>query len=173
MALGIDHALSAAAAGLKLSSTLVEAYMARKKSDGVYDPELFIEEIRVSALQRLEDADVALRKLEPLLVERGINLAETFNEVIDSIPWLRWCESRRLKRIRRRFSSLADAAYESCNDIAAIVKCRDITQPLEEAVATARVSKHRFNSMLLSATSVKDSIAILRAELRRQKELLN
>jgi hypothetical protein len=174
MAFGIDDALEAAAAGLKLSNTLVEIVNAnRKEKDSNSDLELLIEEVRITALQRINEADLSLKQLDDLLHDKGVDQNKTLSEVINKTSWFRWYEAHRLKRIRRSFNSLADAAYESCDDVAALVRCRDRTGTTGTAVAIASTSKHAFNSALLSAKSVKDAIALLRAELDRQKKALS
>ena len=129
MAFGIDDALAAAAAGLKLSNTLVEIVKAnRKEKDTSSDLELLIEEVRITAISKARRGRICRSgSSSGLLLEKGVDPNKTLNEVINTTSWFRWYEAHRLKRIRRSFNSLADAAYESCDDVAALVRCRDRT----------------------------------------------
>jgi hypothetical protein len=60
MAFGIDDALMAAAAGISLTDTCVRTVKAYRKKGIHIDIELLIEEVRVTALQRIDEADLAL-----------------------------------------------------------------------------------------------------------------
>ena len=67
MAFGIDDALMAAAAGISLTDTVVQTVQRYRKKGGQLDIELLIEEVRVTALERLNAADDALAQLEQTL----------------------------------------------------------------------------------------------------------
>jgi hypothetical protein len=172
MALGIDDALSAAAAGINLTETLVETVKAYRKKGGQIDIELLIEEVRVTALQRLDEADLALAQFERTLKEKGVDLDQSLQAVINSTPWWRPYEGHRLKRIRCSFNALADATYGACDDIAALVKCRDQTKEMGNAIADSAKVKHDLHSRVINAKSVRVAIDLLRSELVRQKAAL-
>ena len=172
MAFGIDDALFAAAAGISLTETGVRTVKAYGKKGGPPDLELLIEEVRVTALQRIDEADSALAQLERTLMENGIDLDRTLQDVIDSTPWWQPFQEHRLKRIRQGFNALADATYGATDDISALVRCRDQTREMGIAVAESAKAKHELHSRLLNAKSVKEAIDLLRSELLRHKEAL-
>lgn len=172
MAFGIDDALMAAAAGISLTDTIVKTIESYRRKGENVDIERLIEEVRITALQRIDEADGALVQLERTLVDKGIDLNKTLNEVIKATPWWKPNEEHRLKRIRRSFNALADAAYDACDDISALVRCRDQTGRMAVSVVESAISKQQLNAQLLNAKSVKAAIELLRAELLRHKKLL-
>jgi hypothetical protein len=172
MAFGIDDALAAAAAGINLTDTVVKTVKAYRKKGVELDIELLIEEVRVTALQRIDEADKALTQLERTLVEKNVDLNLTLQDVIARTPWWRPGEAHRLKRIRQSFNALADATYSAVDDIASLVRCRDQTKEMGMAVVESAKAKHELNSQLLNAKSVKAAIDLLRAELLRHKDAL-
>ena len=172
MAFGIDDALTTAAAGISLTDTVVQTVKAYRRKGVHLDIERLIEEVRITALQRLDEADLSLTQLERTLVEKGINLETTLQDAIASTPWWRPDETHRLKRIRRSFNALADATYSAADDIASLVRCRDQTREMGIAVVDSANAKHELNSRLLNARSVKAAIDLLRGELVRHKEAL-
>jgi hypothetical protein len=172
MAFGIDDALFAAAAGISLTDTVVKTVKAYRKKGDEIDIELLIEEVRVTALQRIDEADLALGQLERTLKEKGVDLEMTLQEVIDSTPILHPFEDHKLKRIRQSFNALADATYGASDDIAALVRCRGQTRAMGIAVGESARSKHKLLAELLDAKSVKAAIEMLRSELVRHKAAL-
>ena len=172
MAFGIDDALTTAAAGISLADTVVRTVKAYRKKGVHLDIERLIEEVRITALQRLDEADLALTQLERTLVEKGIDIDKTLQDVIASTPWWRPDEAHRLKRIRQSFNALADATYNAADDIASLVRCRDQTREMGIAVVDSAKAKHELHSRLLNAKSVKAAIDLLRGELVRHKEAL-
>jgi len=173
MAFGIDDALLTAAAGISLVDTCVQTIKAYRKKGAPLDIERLIEEVRITALERIDDADLALAQLERTLVERGVNIELSLQQAITAAsPWHPF-EAHRLKRIRRSFNALADAAYSATDDIASLVRCRDQTSAMGKAVADSARTKHELHAKLLAARSVKEAIALLRAELTAHKKALN
>src|ERR1043166_7383566 len=101
MAFGIDDALGAAAAGIKLTDTLVKTVQAyRQSKDKDKDIELLIDEVRITALQRIDSADRALRDLERTLSQKGVDLKRTLQDTIKGTGFWHPFEQHRLKRIR-------------------------------------------------------------------------
>jgi hypothetical protein len=172
MAFGIDDTLMAAAAAISLTDTLVQTVKAYRKKGVQLDIERLIEEVRVTALQRLDEADLALAQFERTLKEKGIDLDRTLEDVINTTPWWHPFEQHRLKRIRWSFNALADATYGASDDIAALVKCREQTREMGIAVVESAKAKHDLYSRLLNAKSVTEKIDLLRNELVRQKKAL-
>ncbi|HEY8227268.1 MAG TPA: hypothetical protein VIG25_18490 [Pyrinomonadaceae bacterium] len=172
MAFGIDDALMTAAAGISLTDTVVRTIESYRKKGQHIDIELLIEEVRVTALQRIDDADEALTQLRRTLNERDVDLNKTLHDAIATTSFWRPFESHRLKRIRRSFNALADAAYSSIDDIASLVRCRENTQPMGNAVVESAKSKQDLQLRLLHAKSINDSIDLLQDELTRQKKIL-
>ena len=172
MAFGIDDALAAAAAGISLTDTVVKTIASYRDKDIPLDIEQLIEEVRVSALARIDEADRALLQLQRTLHEKKIDTSKTLQEVIESTPWWRPNEEYRLKRIRQSFNALADATYDATDDISALARCRNQTKEMGIAVADSARAKHELNHRLLAARSVDAAIELLRTELTRHKSTL-
>jgi hypothetical protein len=172
MAFGIDDALMTAAAGISLTDTIVKTVQAHRRAGVAIDIEQLIEEVRVTALERIDEADRALRDFEWTLTEKGVDLSKTLQQTINSTSIWQPFEQHRLKRIRRSFRALADATYDAADDIAALVRCKDQPRDMGIAVAESASAKHQLLSQLLGAKSVKDSITLLRRELENYKRQL-
>jgi hypothetical protein len=172
MAFGIDDALMAAAAGISLTDTCVRTVRAYRKRGLHIDIEMLIEEVRITALQRIDEADLALAQLERTLVEKGVKMDKTLQEAISSTGFFSPFEAHRLKRIRNGFNALADATYGATDDIASLVRCRNQASEMGAAVVESARAKHELHSRLLEAKSVSDAIGLLRAELTRHKNAL-
>jgi hypothetical protein len=141
--------------------------------EGVHiDIERLIEEVRITALQRIDEADLALAQLERTLAEKGVKMDRTLQEAISAKSFFSPFEAHRLKRIRRGFNALADATYSATDDIASLVRCRDETSEMGAAVVESAKAKHELHSRLLGAKSVSEAIGMLRAELTRHKTAL-
>lgn len=173
MAIGIDDALAAAAAGISLTDTCVQTIKAYRRKNKDIDIERLIEEVRVTALARIDEADQALAQLERTLEEQGVDSGKTLTEVIEATPFWQPFQAHRIKRIRTAFNALADATYSAADDIASLVRCRDQTREMGQAVAASAVTKHALHERLLKARSVREAIAVLRKELANHKAALN
>jgi beta-phosphoglucomutase-like phosphatase (HAD superfamily) len=169
MAMGIDDAIAAAAAGISLTDTCVRTIKAYRKQGKDLDIERLIEEVRITALQRMDEADLALAQFERTLAERGIGLDKTLQETIELTPFWQPFEAHRLKQIRKSFNALADATYSATDDIAALVRCKEQTRPMGAAVAESAKAKHDLLAKLQGAKSIRQSITLLRQELTRHK----
>jgi hypothetical protein len=97
MAFGIDDALAAAAAGISLTDTCVQTIKKYQKQGNSLDIERLIEEVRITALQRIDEADVALAQLERTLVEKGVRMDRTLQEAISETSFWEPFEAHRLK----------------------------------------------------------------------------
>ena len=172
MAFGIDDALAAAAAGISLTDTVVKTIASYRKQGMPLDIEQLIEEVRVSALARIDEADRALVQLQRTLREKRIDTSKSLQDVIESTPWWRPDEEYRLKRIRQSFNSLADATYDATDDISALARCRNQMKDMGIAVIESAKAKHALSQHLLLAKSVDAAIELLRAELVRHKHAL-
>ena len=164
--------LSTAAAGISLTDTVVQTVKAYRKKGMQLDIERLIDEVRITALERLDEADLALAQFERTLVEKGVDLDKSLQDAINATPWWRPDEDHRLKRIRRSFNTLADATYGASDDIASLVRCRDQTKEMGIAIVESAKTKHQLHSRLLNAHSVKEMIDLLREELVRHKKAL-
>src|SRR5258708_1596582 len=118
MAFGIDDALMTAAAGISLTDTCVQTVKAYRKKGVHLDIERLIEEVRITALQRIDEADLALAQLERTLVDRGVDTSRPLQQVVAATSFWHPFEAHRLKRIKRSFDTLADATYSATDDIA-------------------------------------------------------
>jgi hypothetical protein len=172
MAFGIDDSLMAAAAAISLTDTCVKTVKAYRKKGLHIDIELLIEEVRVTALQRIDEADLALVQLERTLVERKVRMDRTLQEAISETGFFNPFEAHRLKRIRSGFNALADATYSATDDIASLVRCRNQTSEMGAAIVESANAKHELNRRLLDAKSIGETIGLLRNELSLQKKAL-
>lgn len=172
MAFGIDDILMTAAAGISLADTCVEVVKRHRKDGSHVDIELLVEEVRVTALQRIDEADLALAQFQRTLKDRKIDTSKTLQECIDATSRWRPFESHRLRRIKRSFDALADATYSATDDIASLLRCMDKTTDFGAAVSQSALRKHKLYTGLLQATSVQDAIDLLRSELVAQKKAL-
>lgn len=172
MAFGIDDGLAAAAAAISLTDTVVRTVKAYQKKGLEIDIERLIEEVRITALQRIDEADISLVQFERTLFEKGVDLDKSLQEIISSTPIWKPFEEHRLKRFRSSFNALADATYNATDDIAALLRCRGKTGEMGSAVVASAESKQGLRAKLLYAKSAKEAINLLRDELLRQKEAL-
>ena len=172
MAFGIDDGLAAAAAAISLTDTVVRTVKAYRKKGLEMDIEQLIEEVGLTALRWLDEADIALSQFERTLVEKGVDVNKSLQEIIMSTPIWRPFEQHRLKQFRRSFNALAEATYNAIDDIAALLRCRDQTGDMGIAVVESAEHKHKLHGHLLDARSINIAIELLRAELLHQKKAL-
>lgn len=172
MAFGIDDALAAAAAGISLTDTVVQTVKRYRKEGADYDLEILLEEVRLTALRRIDDADEALAQFERMLSEKGVHTDMSLMDIIADVPFWNPVEQFRLKKLRKRFNDFADSIYSACDDVAALARCRDRVRPMGEAIVESAHTKHQLHRALLDSKSLKESIDLLRARLNSQKEAL-
>jgi hypothetical protein len=173
MAFGIDDALSAAAGGIKLTDTIVEIVKRYRKTDKDPDLELLIEEIRLTALRRIDEADLALAQFERTLIDAKVNIDKRLQDVIAETPFWRPFQQHRLSQFQKQFNHFSDSVYCAVDDIAALLRCQGKTAEMGKAVVQSTAHKHEMYSRLLHAKSLKESIDLLRAELARHKRELS
>lgn len=171
MAFGIDDALNAATAGVKLTNTVVEIVKRYKKEKVGLDLELLLQEIKLTAVKRIDDADLALTQFERMLLERNINIDVRLAVVIAETPFWRPFEQHKLSQIRKRFCEFSDSIYSACDDIAALVRCHNDTQGMGEAVVES--AKHELHLELMNAKSLREAIYLLRTKLADHKKSLD
>jgi hypothetical protein len=133
MAFGIDDALTTAAAGISLTDTVVEIIKRYRKKDIDPDFEILLEEIRVSALKKIDEQDLALTQFERMLLEKHIDIGRRLSDVIAATPFWQPFEQRRLGQIRKQFNEFADSIYSAGDDIAALARCRGETEEMGRA----------------------------------------
>jgi len=172
MALGIDDALAAAAAGISLTDTCVQIVKTYRNNKNDLDIELLIEEVRVTTLRRIDDADKALMQLRRTLLDREVSLEKPLLTTIKETPFWRPFEAHRLKNIKAAFDALADATYSATDDIASLIRCRGKPSQVGSAVVESAYRKRDLNSRLLAARSISEAIDLLLDELMSQKEAL-
>jgi hypothetical protein len=172
MAFGIDDALTTAAAGISLADTVVEIIKRYRSREIDADLEILIEEIRIEALKRINEQDLALSQFERMLVEKHIDIGRRISDVIAATPFWQPFEQRRLSQVRKRFNEFADSIYSAGDDIAALARCRGETEAMGMGVVESAREKHRLNSELLGADSLHDAIKILRKQLAKYKATL-
>lgn len=172
MAFGIDDALSAAAAGLNLTDTIAQTVQDYRKKKKPADLELLLEQVRLTALERLDAADVALTKFERMLKDKGISTDNHLTDVIAETPFWKPWEQHNLSQIQKAFNCLWDSIYAASDDVAALVRCREDTGVMGMAVVESAKRKHQFNKKLLESPSLKKSLSLLRDKLMELKTAL-
>ncbi len=172
MAFGIDDTLTAAKSAVVLGDTLIQTIKKYRKSGQDPDIELLIEEIRIAALRRIDEADHELNQIERTLSEREVNLDRPLVDVISDTSWWRPFESYRMKQVHKRFGALQDLAYSSIDDIAALVRCKDQVRDMGQAVVESSYNKQEFQKSIVNASTVRETIDVLRRLLSNQKEAL-
>jgi len=130
------------------------------------DFEFLLEEVRVSALRKIDDADLALTQFERMLLDRNINIDRSLSDVIAATPFWRPFEQRQL------FNEFADSIYSSGDDIAALARCRGDTEAMGVSVVESTRAKHRLHANLLNAKSLREAIGLLRSQLAHYKATL-
>jgi hypothetical protein len=173
MALGIDDVLSAATGGVKLLSTVSKTIEEYKKKKQNPDLAQLLEEVRIVAIARIDEADLALSQFERTMVENGVPMDKPLYDVIANTPFWRPFQSLRLKQMHKKFNAFADSIYSATDDIAALVRCQQSEGPMGSAILEAFEVKRVLQADMLGADSLKEAIQILRVELSRQKQALS
>src|SRR5215831_9939907 len=99
MAFGIDDALMTAAAGISLTDTVVKTIEGYKRAHQTKDLELLLEEVRVTALRRIDEADLALTQFERMLVQKNVDIDKRLSDVVAATPFWHPFEQHRLNQI--------------------------------------------------------------------------
>ena len=172
MAFGIDDALAAAAAGIDLTNTIVETIKRYRGKGKDPDLELLIEEVRLTALKRIDEADTALAQFERMLIDTKVDLNKRIVDVVAATPFWRPFEQHRLNQIHKSLNAFSDSVYSAGDDIAALVRCQGQTEAMGAAIVESAKRKHALHEGLLYAKSLKHAIEILREELVRHKAAL-
>jgi hypothetical protein len=172
MAFGIDDALTTAAAGISLTDTIVEIIKRYNKKDLDADFEVLLEEVRVSAIKKIDEADMALSQFERMLLDRSVDINQRLSDVIAATPFWNAMEQRKLSQIRQRFNEFADSIYSAGDDIAALARCRNDKKEMGISVVESTRDKHRLHMELLNAKSFKEAIELLRSQLAKYKATL-
>src|SRR5690348_1584585 len=148
MAIGIDDAVGAAAAGISLADTLVEIirkYRAEKKN---YDLAQLIDAVRLTALSRLKEIDHALDDFEQMLKGREVDLSKPISDIVNETPFWKPFEQHRLSQIQKRFREFLGAISASTDDIAALVRCHGQTEEMGRAAANTVRTKRQFREQV-------------------------
>jgi len=173
MAFGIDDALTTAAAGISLTDTIVKIIKSYNEEDQDPDFEMLLEEVRVTSLKKIDEADLQLNQFERMLIDKGINIDSKLSDVIAATPFWKPFEQRQLSQLRRRFNEFSDSIYSAGDDIAALARCRDKTKNMGISVVESARDKHDLHMKLLNATSLRDAIELLRQQLVKYKATLS
>lgn len=173
MALGIDDILSTATGGIKLLSTISKTIEKYKKGKADTDLSLLLEEVKIAAIARIDDADLALSQFERTVSETGVAIDKPLSDVVAKTSFWRPFESFRLKQIHKRFNAFSDSIYSATDDIAALVRCQKKQNEMGSVIVETLNIKHSLQERMLKAFSLKEAIHILREELKRQKHALS
>jgi hypothetical protein len=172
MAFGIDDAMAAVAEGVKLTNTVVEIVKRYKKEAIDLDLDQLIREVRITAIKRIDEADLALTQFERMLTEKKIDIDKRLSDVIAATPFWQPFEQHRLSQIQKQFHHFCDSLYSACDDIAALVRCQQQTAEMGAAVVASANAKHTLSSELIQAKSLRDAIGLLRSRLVEHKAAL-
>jgi hypothetical protein len=173
MAFGIDDALTAAAAGISSTDTIVKIIKSYNEEEQDPDFEMLLEEVRVTSLKKIDEADMQLNQFERMLIDKGINIDNKLSDVIAATPFWKPFEQRQLSQLRRRFDEFSDSIYSTGDDIAALARCRERTKEMGISVVESARDKHDLHMKLLNAKSLKDAIDLLRQQLVKYKATLS
>lgn len=173
MAFGIDDVVSALTGGMRITTTLVKTIERYKKEKKDYDLDMLIEEVRVTALGRIDDLDLALGKFEMMMREQKVDLDRNITDIMAEIPFWKPFQQHRLSQIHKTFSHFIDSIYSACDDIAALVRCQGRMQEMGIAVVESARAKHELLEKILDADSLKTSLDILRGQLTAHKVALS
>jgi hypothetical protein len=126
----------------------------------------------VTALKRVDEADLALNQFERTLMDKKIDLNRHLSDVIAETPFWQPFEQHRLRQIQKRFHEFSDSIYCACDDIAALVRCHKQTQDMGIAIVESTKAKHELSIALLNAPSLRCAIELLRSRLAEHKAAL-
>jgi hypothetical protein len=130
---------------------------------------MLLEEVRVIALKRIDDADLALTQCERMLGDKGVSLDKRLSDGIAATPFRKPFEQRQLSQIRKRFNEFSDTIYSAGDDIAALARCREKTRDMGISVVDSAKDKHELHMNLLNAASLREAIGLLRQQLVKYK----
>jgi len=164
MAFGIDDFLGGAAAAINLTDTLVRTVKNNKGKPGEVGK--LINEVRMEAIQRIDEAHEALNQFERLMNETG-NLDFPLEEAVKNTPFWRPVESYRLWRAKRSLNAMADSVFKSSEDVNSLVRCMQDTDDTGLAIADSASAKHEFNRGFLDAKTVRQKTRLIREQLDR------
>jgi hypothetical protein len=173
MAFGIDDALTTAAAGISLTDTIVQTIKRYNQSEQDADFEMLLEEVRVTTLKRIDEADLALTQFERMLHEKEVDIDRPLSEIIAHTSFWKPFEQRKLSQIRKQFNEFSDNIYSAGDDIAALARCRDRTRDMGLSVIDSAKEKHELHVKLLNAKSLAEAIGLLRQQLLKYKVTLS
>jgi hypothetical protein len=149
--------------------TILKKYREKKQS---VDLEQLLQEVRVTALGRIDEADIALTRFERTLIEKHIDINKRLLDVIADTPFWQPFEQHRLTQVQKTFNALSDALYGAGDDIAALARCREQTGTMAEAVIKSAHAKHELAEKVLYS-SLRDSINLFRQKLVEHKAALS
>ena len=172
MAFGIDDALAAAAEGVKLTNTVVEITKRYRRQKIDLELDQLIREVGISAIKRIDDADLALNQFERMLLEKKIDIDQRLSDVISATPFWRPFEHHRMSQIQKQFHHFSDSIYCACDDITALVRCHKQTEEMGAAIVESATAKHELSIELMHAASLRSAISLLRSRLVDQKKAL-
>ena len=166
---GIGEALSIATGTVKAAETLTTIVKRYQQQKGNAELAALLQAIRQTAVTRVEEADQALTQFERTLKDRGVDTSTSLAEAIDKTPFWQPVEIYQLKQLKKRFDASTDSIGSSIDDIDALVRCQDNTSDMRQALIESLKAKREFEQRMLNSASIKESIEILREEIRKQR----
>jgi len=82
-------------------------------------------------------------ELEDALAGQIVDTSRTLDQVVAETPFWRPFQADSPNSIRRSFNACTDATYDTTDDIASLVRCRDQMGKMRGAIAESRKIKYR------------------------------
>ncbi len=168
---GVLELLSAATATAKAADAVAKVAERYRQRQNV-EIETLLTSVRTEAIARINEADFALTEFERALTEKGIDFSKTLATTIRENPSWSPAEWFHLRQLKWRLEGFTKSIGNSIDDIAALARCKDDAKDIAEAEIESFDAARNFGQSINSATSVKDAIALLRDELRKQRTAL-
>jgi hypothetical protein len=172
MAFGIDDVFTALVGAVKLTDTIVAIVREHRKNKQPIDLEQLLQEVRATALGRINEADLALTRFERTLIEKNVDIDRRLVDIISDTPFWQAFEQHRLTQIQKTFNAMSDALYSAGDDIAALVRCRGETGAMGAAIVGSAHAKHELSEKVLYSP-LGEAIKLLRQRLVEHKAALS
>lgn len=172
MAFGIDDTLSLATSSISLVDTIVSTVKNYNRDGKDIDLEILLEQVKITALERIDSAQSSLVQFETSIYQQGIDLDTSLSEIIRKTSFWNPVEQYRLRKIRQSFNEFADSIYSATDDVAALSRCHQNTEAMQISVVESAEKKRALQLSVLQAPTLASAISLLSDELTIQKKTL-
>jgi hypothetical protein len=169
MTIGVDQAVTLAVGTVQAADTLSKIVKRYEKKKGNSELAALLVAVKQTAMARIDEADQALTQLERTLRDKHIDMSKPLSESIENIPFWRPFESYQLSQLKKRFDASTDSISSSIDDIAALARCNEDTDDIQNAALESLRAKRDFDQKMLNSKSIAESIDLLRQEITKQK----